>query len=210
MSLAPAFDRSVFINCPFDSDFAPLLQAIAFSVVDLGFSPRLAPENSDASATRLTRILDLIRGSRYAIHDLSRSRSSVAGEFARLNMPFELGIDHAARVYGGGALSSKTLLVLESQRYDYQKSLSDIAGWDIRAHGNDYQQVIRHVRDWLVSQAGAPRKSPTQLLANYATFQEWYIERELAGGATFEDALGYPTMELIGLMQEWVALGRPY
>lgn len=69
--IAPSFERSVFVNCPFDEAFAPLLQAIAFCITDLGFFPRLAPENSDNAANRLDRIIELIRGSKYGIHDLS-------------------------------------------------------------------------------------------------------------------------------------------
>lgn len=98
----PDFDRSVFINCPFDEEFAPILQAISFCVVFLGFHPRLAPENADNAATRLDRILEIVRTSKYGIHDLSRCRASVEGEFSRMNMPFELGLDHACRKFGAG------------------------------------------------------------------------------------------------------------
>ena len=88
MSEEPPFERSVFINCPFDEDYAPILQAIAFCVVDMGFYPRLAPENSDHSASRLTRIIELVRGSRFGIHDLSRCKATTADEYYRLNMPW--------------------------------------------------------------------------------------------------------------------------
>lgn len=102
MSGAPDFERSVFLNCPFDSEFAPLLQAIAFCVADMGLSPRLAPENADNASNRLSRITDLIRTSRYGIHDLSRCKSRSVGEFARMNMPFELGIDHGCALMAAG------------------------------------------------------------------------------------------------------------
>lgn len=81
------FDRSVFVNCPFDDEFAPVLQSIAFCIVHLGFFPRLAPENADNAAARLDRIAELIRGSKYGIHDLSRCKSVRADEYARMNMP---------------------------------------------------------------------------------------------------------------------------
>ena len=55
----PPFEQSVFINCPFDEDYAPLLQAIAFCVTDLDFYPRLAPEKADNAANRLDRVVDL-------------------------------------------------------------------------------------------------------------------------------------------------------
>lgn len=153
--MPPPFERSVFINCPFDPDFAPILQAIAFCVVYLGFAPRLAPENADNAVARLDRIAELIRESKYAIHDLSRCKGAVADEYVRMNMPFELGLDYGCRRYGDGGLAEKSILVLERTRYDYQKALSDISGWDIRAHDGDFEKAILHVRAWLVATAGA-------------------------------------------------------
>lgn len=141
------FEQSVFVNCPFDDEYAPILQAIAFCIYDLGFTPRLAPENSNAGAGRLQRILELIQGSKFAIHDLSRCKAEAAGEYYRLNMPFELGLDHAAANFGDKQLASKSILVLEEVRYDFQKSLSDISGWDIEAHNGDQVQAVRKVRN---------------------------------------------------------------
>ena len=53
------FETNVFINCPFDDDFAPLLQAILFCVITMGFEPRLATERSDSGETRLDKIREL-------------------------------------------------------------------------------------------------------------------------------------------------------
>lgn len=55
-------------------------------------------------------------------------KSAVEGEYARLNMAFELGLDHGCARFGGGQMSGKTILILEETRYDYQKGLSDISG----------------------------------------------------------------------------------
>ncbi|MGB7374647.1 hypothetical protein [Pontixanthobacter sp.] len=205
----PPFERSVFVNCPFDERFSPLLQAIAFCIVDLGFYPRLAPENSDNSANRLERIVELIEGSKYGIHDLSRCKAKKIGEYARLNMPFELGIDHACARFGAGEAIRKTILILEETRYDYQKSLSDIAGWDIEAHAGDHIKAVRIVRNWLVRQANADPIGPAKIQGNYVTFQEWYWERELSRGASDDDILDYPTVHVIEAMHEWVLAGKP-
>jgi len=110
----PPFEESVFINCPFDEEFAPILQAIAFCTVYLGFSPRLAPENSDNAVARLERIIEIIQSSKYAIHDLSRCRSNAKGEYSRMNMPFELGVDHACRRFGAPPRNQKTILILRA------------------------------------------------------------------------------------------------
>lgn len=207
--IAPPFERSVFVNCPFDETFAPLLQAIAFCITDLGFFPRLAPENANNAANRLDRIIELIRGSKYGIHDLSRCKSAAVGEYARLNMPFELGLDHGCARFGNGPMSGKAILILEETRYDYQKGLSDISGWDIEAHKADYIEVVRIVSRWLIRQAGADPVGPARIQADYATFQEWYWERETARGASDDDIRAYPTVEVIAAMREWVGAGRP-
>lgn len=207
--MPPPFDRSVFINCPFDSEFAPILQAIAFCVVYLGFYPRLAPENADNAAGRLDRIVELVHDSKYAIHDLSRCKSTAANEFARMNMSFELGIDHGCRRFGAGQLADKSILILEETRYDYQKVLSDISGWDIHAHDGDHQKAVRHVRSWLVAQAGATAFGAAHIQGKYIAFQEWYWERALAAGSSEEDIKEYPTAEIIRAMHEWMTAGQP-
>jgi hypothetical protein len=205
----PPFERSVFINCPFDDVFAPTLQAVAFCVTDLDFYPRLAPENADNAANRLDRIVELVRGSKYAIHDLSRCKSTAIGEYARMNMPFELGIDYGCRRFGGEPLLQKSVLILEETRYDYQKTLSDISGWDIEAHEGDHIKAVRHVRNLLVRQANAQPVGPTRILSDYADFQEWYWERELAMGASEDDIRAYPTVHMVDAMRQWVDAGRP-
>jgi hypothetical protein len=40
-------------------------------------------------------------------------------------------------------------LVLDVERYRYQRFISDIAGQDIAAHKNDVETAITKVRDWL-------------------------------------------------------------
>lgn len=206
---APPFERSVFVNCPFDEAFAPLLQAIAFCITDMGFFARLAPENADNAANRLDRIVELIRGSKYGIHDLSRCKSTAAGEYARLNMPFELGLDHACVRFGDGHLKTKSILILEETRFDYQKGLSDISGWDIHAHDGDFIKAVRIVSSWLIRHAGAEPIGPSKIQGNYLAFQEWYWEREIARGASEDDIKAYPTVQLVTAMCEWVEAGRP-
>ena len=210
MTVGPSFEHSVFINSPFDADFAPILQAISFTVVDLGFSPRLAPENSDAATGRLDRIVELVRESKYGIHDLSRCKAERVGEYYRLNMPFELGLDHGAAMFGAGTLASKSLLILEENRFDYQRSLSDISGWDIEAHEGDYVKAVRKVSRWLIHHAGAESIGATKILGHYQDFQEWHWERELARGASEDDIREYPTIDFVRAMSEWIELGRPF
>lgn len=209
MIVVPTYQESVFLNCPFDDAFAPLLQAIAFCITDLGFHPRLAPENANNASNRLDRIIELVRNSKFGIHDLSRCKATTIGEYSRLNMPFELGIDHGCARFGGGQLSEKSILILEERRYDYQKVLSDISGWDIEAHDGDHIKAVRIVQNWLVRVAGADPIGPSRIQGDYLTFQEWYWERELVRGASDDDIRDYPTMQVIDAMRDWVNAGKP-
>ena len=145
----PLFETSVFINCPFDDQYRPLLKILIFTLVNYGMVPRIALENSDSGKARITKILQLINECKYGIHDLSRLKSTKAREFYRLNMPFELGIDFGARNFNK-TLSSKKFLILEASNFDYMKSLSDINGFDIKIHDNNSEKMIESVRSWLI------------------------------------------------------------
>ena len=203
------FETSVFVNCPFDDDYAPILQAMLFCIVHLGFTPRIATETTDSGATRLAKIGDLIFQCRYSVHDLSRCQAVREGEMFRLNMPFELGIDWGCRRYAADERAQKRILVLEEQRYRYQAALSDLAGCDIESHGGQYQKAVRKVRNWLVSEAGAHKVGAESILNAYAAFQGWYYEKQLADGFSEDDIKDYPTRELLDAMMEWTGRSAP-
>lgn len=151
---SPRFGDSVFINCPFDADYWPILEAVVFCVVDCGFVARSALDAVDSGEARVQKIMRLIRTSKYAIHDLSRVELSEANGLPRFNMPFELGLDLGARHFGRGVLKSKCCLVLDAHAYTYQKTLSDIAGQDPAYHHNSAAHAIAAVRRWLRSASG--------------------------------------------------------
>ena len=79
-----AFEENVFVNCPFDRRYLPLLRPLPFTIIYLGLKPRIALEAVDAGPARLDKIVSLIADSRYGIHDLSRIEASKAGELYRV------------------------------------------------------------------------------------------------------------------------------
>lgn len=203
MSTDDDFGRSAFVNCPFDKEYDHILQAVLFCLVRFGLRPRIATERSDAGEPRLSKIVDLIRSSKYSVHDLSRCQAGKKGEYYRLNMPFELGLDYGCRYYGEGQLSSKVTLVLEEQPYRYQATISDIAGSDIEAHEGDYQIAVRKVRNWLAGMPDLEEIGAARVLGDYEDFQEWYFERQRTLGFSEEDIKDYSTAELLKAMLEW-------
>lgn len=197
------FDRSVFINCPFDAEYAPILQAMLFCVVALGFIPRIATESVDSGQVRLEKIKRLISDSRYSIHDLSRCEASKRGERYRMNMPFELGVDYGCRQFAGSHWATKNILILEEKPFRYQAALSDLAGSDIAAHGADFQIAVRKVRNWLAQVAGGAAMAPRRILDRYEDFQAWHYELQIARGFSEDDIRDYPTFELLDSMNTW-------
>ena len=139
----------VFVNCPFDEHYSPIADAIVFTIVDCGFSPRSALERSDASEIRIGKIYELISESKYAVHDLSRNTSNENDIKSRFNMPLELGIFLGAKSFGGDTHRGKRCLIFDASPHNYQSYISDISGQDISAHQNDERTAIRSVRDWI-------------------------------------------------------------
>jgi hypothetical protein len=203
------YSNSVFINCPFDEDFEPILQAILFCVVFLGLHPRIATERSDSAEARLEKIVALVESCQFSIHDLSRAQASSLGELFRLNMPFELGIDWGCRRWSAPERSDKRFLILEERQYRYRATLSDLSGSDIQSHGGNFDTAVRKVRNWLVSEVGVIAPGATRVLARYADFQGWYFDKQLAAGFSEEDIKDYPTRELLEAMFQWMELNQP-
>lgn len=143
-----SFENNVFINCPFDKEYSPLLRALTFTLLYLELEPNLS-QTLSSSSIRINQIKQHIKQCKFSIHDLSRSKALVQDELPRFNMPFELGLDIGAAEYGGKKLKSKQTLILETERYHYQKVLSDIAGQDIANHNDDPAKLSEKVRNWI-------------------------------------------------------------
>ncbi len=66
------YEKNVFINCPFDDEYGEIFNAIQFVVQKCGFVLRCSKEYEDSSSVRIKNIIQLIKESKYSIHDLSR------------------------------------------------------------------------------------------------------------------------------------------
>ena len=69
--MSPSERVCVFVNCPFDDDYFPLLRRLLFTVVYCGLDP-LISETMDSGQVRLSKIADLIERAEFCVHDLSR------------------------------------------------------------------------------------------------------------------------------------------
>ena len=198
------FDRNVFVNCPFDEAFYPLLRPLLFTILYLGFRPRIALEASDSGKARLDKILDLIRESKYGIHDLSRCQASKADELYRLNMPFELGLDFGCRIYGRGQLREKKSLVLEAEPFRYKAAISDLSGADIDTHQNEPYKVVAAVRNWLRNVGVESAAGPTKIWGAFNDFMATNYDVLIEEGFSAADIEALPVFELVARMEAWV------
>lgn len=172
-------DKNIFINCPFDNEYITLLRPIIFTVVYLGYNPRIALESSDSGKPRLEKLLDLIRESKYSIHDLSRLQANKAKDFFRLNMPFELGLDYSSKHFDSN-LNSKKFLILETEQYDYMKALSDINGLDIKSHKDLPEQAVDCIVSWFTETVGLRKiGSPLKIWYEFMEFNTSLYEEKL-------------------------------
>ncbi|MBL4694664.1 hypothetical protein JKY72_04820 [Candidatus Gracilibacteria bacterium] len=173
------FSTSVFINCPYDPEYLPLMRALIFVIVYCGFTPRLAAERTDSGETRFDKIMELIEACQYSIHDLSRVKAKKIGELYRLNIPFEIGLDLGCRKY---KLPNKKCLVLEASRHECQKALSDLAHVDLKHHDEDSESLIIAIRNWFSELGVDDLDGGAKIWNMYNYFwADFYSEREKAG-----------------------------
>jgi len=85
-------------------------------------------------------------------------------------MPLELGAFLGAKHFGSGTQKKKACLILDSEKYRYQKFISDIAGQDIKAHENNPKMIIRVVRDWLRTYSKVSIPSGSVIWSRYQVF----------------------------------------
>jgi hypothetical protein len=198
----PTYNDSVFINCPFDDDYKPILRAIVYTIYRCGFFPQTALDEDDGTEVRLHKIIRKMKGCRYGIHDLSRIELNDS-DLPRFNMPFELGVFFGAKYFGDRTQLRKNALILERDRFTYQEYISDLAGIDTKAHDNKPVVALKRVHSWL-NTASRRKTIPGEriLQTQYEEFEKALPDLAAATGYSLETL---PFLNLLDIIQEWVA-----
>ncbi len=200
------YNDQVFINCPFDAQYGNMFRACIFTILDAGFIPRCSKEVDNATQFRLDAIVGIIRDCRYGIHDLSRIELDAQSHLPRFNMPFELGVFYSAKHFGGSQQKRKECLVLEKEKYRYQKFISDIAGIDITPHQNSKKKLIIAIRNWLVTASRRVSIPPAaEIDQRFRVFQSG-MRRACPQRSLDYDAM--PFVELIQNMTDWLRVNQ--
>lgn len=163
-------NNAIFINCPFDDEYLPLLRTLLFVARFYDLEVKIASLDLDSKSNRLARIIALMRESKYSVHDLSRMKSVKEGEYYRMNMPFELGLD-----YGIGG-DEKVFLIFENEPYKLKLALSDINGWDVRPHLDTPETLVKEFRRWIVANRDMPKE-----LRDFSYSDIWYKYNDFYG-----------------------------
>lgn len=198
-------DNTIFINCPFDEEYQPLLRALLFAVCYYGLEPKIASTDLDSKSDRLKRIIELMKASRYSIHDLSRMKAKRKGEYYRMNMPFELGLDY------GLCGENKLFLIFENNPYRLKIALSDVNGWDVRPHNDKEEDIIMEFRKWYVAanpHLGKKQKtfSSSRIWYDYNIFQVGFEDFKNANGLKDREI---SVAEYIDYVKSFFATSKP-
>ena len=196
------YNSQVFINCPFDGQYIDMFRACVFTILDAGLIPRCSLEVDNATEFRLGAIVRLVQCCRYGVHDLSRVDLDTGSRLPRFNMPFELGVFYSARHFGGARQKQKQCIVLEKERYRYQKFISDISGIDVTAHHDSQRQIIKAVRGWLVTATRRTTIPPSEEI--YSRFKVFQADIRQACRRRRINYDSMPYVELVHNMTDWL------
>jgi hypothetical protein len=207
----PGFDDSVFVNCPFDDTYKPLLDAQLFCIHDCGFFARTALEVSGSGETRLDKIVRIIRESRYSVHDISRVEISAASPLPRFNMPFECGLAFGSFFFEAGAKPGlRDLLLLAAENFQDKLTLSDLAGQDAAYHGNQPELVIKAVRKFLASKSRGLLPTGSTIRGHEAIaarFERFKLDLPAMAAST---AISVRELGTLDYVAEWLVLATEW
>jgi len=198
------YEASVFINCPFDSHFQPLFEAILFTVYKCGLKPRCALEHDDAGETRIDKINSIIYDCKYGIHDISRTELDSFNNLPRFNMPLELGLFLGCKKFAKGKSSEKITIIFDSEKYRYMQFISDIAGQDIKTHKNNPKTLIQNLRSGFNTNLGGGLPGATAIYNDYKAYQSLKPEIKKFLNLHDDDELTYS--DHVQIIQQWMRI----
>lgn len=139
--------RQVFLNYPFDAEYEEMAYAMHFAVIAAGLLPVCAKDLSLPDQSRLGMLFHAILNCQYSAHDLSRGRGEGDANYARLNMPLELGMALFHNLYSEGRAHRYAFFVADPN--EYKAYASDLSGLDAQYHENSDLILLTQMYEWL-------------------------------------------------------------
>lgn len=162
----------VFLNYPFDEQFEALAHAMHFAVVAAGLVPVCAMDESAPDRLRLEMLFNMVSTCRFSIHDFSRYKGEGEENFARFNMPLEMGMA-LFYTFFTQKRGHRCAFFVETS-HDYQRFASDLAGLDPKHHNNDDPSLVTGIYEWLreVGQPYAYARPTVEVQEKYQDFKK--------------------------------------
>jgi hypothetical protein len=163
--------HQVFLNYPFDQDSEAVSMAMHFAVVAAGLLPVCAWDLTSPDRPRLEMLVDTISSCQYSAHDFSRCRGEGIENFARFNMPVEMGMAlfYALQTQRAGHRCA----FFVTTPNDYKVFASDFAGLDPLVYDSEIALLLR-MYEWLRDTAHAALipKASAEIHDVYLEFKE--------------------------------------
>jgi hypothetical protein len=201
-------NANVFINCPYDEQYYPLLRPLIFTLVFFQLKPRMSFESNEGER-RLDKIIKMIHDSALSIHDLSRYKADQAGDYYRLNMAFELGIDYGCKECYCENNKKKKFLIMSDYPFECQKTISDLSGVDFEYHNNEILPLINIVRNWL--RKNSPREvkaNPERVFYFFNYFMKELDDKKVDTNFHRDNLNTMPISEYIAFIKKWFKNNR--
>jgi hypothetical protein len=156
-NIATYSEYQVFLNYPFDDESQDVSLSMHLAVIAAGLLPICAHDLTAPDRPRLEMLVQAITNCKYSAHDFSRFKGEGERNFARFNMPVEMGMAlfhalHSHRVEHRCAF-------FVSSPHDYRAFASDLAGLDPLNY-RDSAELLTRTYEWLrdaVNAAFIPR-----------------------------------------------------
>lgn len=180
-NFASFYDHQVFLNFPFDENALKVSHAMHFAVIAAGLVPVCAKDLTAPDRPRLETLVHAIDNCKYSAHDFSRYRGEGENNFARFNMPVEMGM----ALYNAMKTqrSEHRCAFFVTSPSDYRAFASDLAGLDPYRYEDDCG-LVTSVYEWLrdtVRAAFVPQAT-VEITSRYREFTEQAVQIEGSGG----------------------------
>lgn len=145
-NIATYSQYQVFLN--YHSMMAPLISRFPmhFAVIAAGLLPLCAHDLTAPDRPRLEMLVQAITSCRYSAHDFSRFKGEGERNFARFNMPVEMGMALFYALFSHRVEHRCAFFV--SSPHDYRAFVSDLAGLDPLNYRDSNELMVR-TYEWL-------------------------------------------------------------
>jgi hypothetical protein len=170
-NIANYYEYQVFLNYPFDDSAYDISLALHFAVIAAGLLPVCAHDLTVPDQPRIDTLVKALTNCRYSAHDLSRVRGEGEQNFARFNMPLELGM---ALFYALQTQRvSHQLAFCVPSPYEFRAAISDLGGFDALDY-HDPSELVAQTYGWLwkIQAALSTRRSTAEIQDLHAQFRE--------------------------------------